>query len=243
MSLDTITSGKIKRPRRTFLFGVPGVGKSTWAGQWPGAIFLPTEQGCDDLDVQRFPVIKSWTTLLEHLAALDTQDHQFSTVVIDTLDALERLIFAEVCRTCMVESVKDFDFGKGYAKAEPYWKTVLAAWDSLATKGLNIVLVSHSFAEKFEDPTADSYHRYAPKIHRTAAEPLMEWCDEVLFCGYRVNVTEVDEGFNRKRARAIGTDERLMWTTQQPTHRAKNRLGLPAVMPLDFSKYREFLNN
>lgn len=236
-----ITSGKIKRPRRTFVFGVPGVGKSTWASQWPGAIFLPTEQGSDDLDVKRFPLIKSYATLMEHIGLLYAEEHDFRTVVIDTLDALERLIHADVCKAAMKESIRDFDFGQGYDRAMPAWKTFMQACDSLVGKGMNVVLVAHCTAEKFEDPTTDSYHRYAPKVHRTAAEPLMEWCDEVLFCGYRVNTTDVDEGFNRKRARAIGTGERLMWTQQRPAHRAKNRLGLPEVLPLDFVKYDVYL--
>ncbi|NCX92512.1 MAG: hypothetical protein EBX03_13185, partial [Rhodobacteraceae bacterium] len=40
-----IISGIQKKPRRTMLYGVEGVGKSTFFAQAEKAIFVPTEDG------------------------------------------------------------------------------------------------------------------------------------------------------------------------------------------------------
>jgi hypothetical protein len=74
------------------------------------------------------------------------------------------------------------------------------------------------------------------------AEMVQEWCDEVLFVNYDRKVKEVEEGFARTRGIAVGSGQRLLYTTEKPSHLAKNRLNLPDVLPFDFASYSQYLN-
>ena len=99
------------------------------------------------------------------------------------------------------------------------------------------VLIAHSRVERFESPDMPSYDRYVPSIHRLAADLVQEWCDEVLFASFRVSTRTVTEKFNRKRTQGVSSGERILRTTERASHKAKNRLGLPEELPLDWSAY------
>ncbi|MFN9292481.1 MAG: AAA family ATPase, partial [Planctomyces sp.] len=45
-----ITTGKKAVPRRVMLYGTHGIGKSSWAAQAPGVLFLNVEDGLNDID-------------------------------------------------------------------------------------------------------------------------------------------------------------------------------------------------
>ena len=58
---------------------------------------------------------------------------------------------------------------------------------------------------------------------------------------FKVHTKQSDEGFNKKKNRGVGSGERIMRTTERPAHIAKNRLGLPDEMPLDWREYAKYL--
>ncbi|MGV3483430.1 MAG: ATP-binding protein [Planctomycetaceae bacterium] len=247
--LDKIKKGRQVKPRRTVLYGVHGIGKSTWASMWPNPVFVPTEDGVADIDVASFPLCKdltdAWTAVME----LSSGGHDFKTIVIDSADWLEQLIWQQVCDKREVDSITDIDFGKGYGEASTIFGRFLGALDQCRDNaGMHVVLLSHARATKVEPPGEQSYTRYEPKLHKpsgngpSASEVLQEWCDELLFCNYRVNVRTEEQGFKRERGIAVGSGERVMFCQEGPSHLAKNRLGLPAEMPLDFRVYQQHLN-
>lgn len=240
--LDSIITGVQPEPRRIMLYGTAGIGKSTFAAETPTPIFIQTEDGLGSIDCAKFPVAESLDQVISALGALYEQEHGFQTVVIDSLDWLERLIWAEVCRRRGVDNIEDIGFAKGYSFALSHWRDVLDGLDALRKiKGMGVVLIAHSKIEKFDNPETDSYDRYSPRLHKYAAALVQEWCDEVLFASYRVYTRAHEDGFNKKRAQGIGTGERILRTTERPAHVAKNRLGLPDELPLSFAAVAEFL--
>jgi hypothetical protein len=114
--LSTISRGK--RPRHIFalLYGTEGVGKSTLCSHAPNPIFVGAEKGTEQLDVARFPQTESIGDLLDQLRALQTQKHEFDTVVLDSLDWIEPLIWKAVCDEAKVDSI-ELAFGGYGAKA------------------------------------------------------------------------------------------------------------------------------
>ena len=62
-----ITRGIIKKPLRVVIYGPEGIGKTTFASQFPNPAFIDTENSTEFLDVARFPKPTSWTMLLEEL--------------------------------------------------------------------------------------------------------------------------------------------------------------------------------
>jgi len=240
--LDQIVTGMQPESRRILLYGTAGIGKSTFAADAPAPIFIQTEDGLGSIDCARFPVVDSLDQVLSAITALYEQEHDFRTVVVDSLDWLERLIWAEVCRRRGVDNIEDIGYGKGYAFAQSHWRDVLDGLGALRTaKGMGVVLIAHSKIEKFDNPETESYDRYSPRLHKHAAALVQEWCDEVLFATYRVHTRAHEEGFNKKRTQGIGTGERILRTSERPAHVAKNRLGLPEELPLSYGALAEFL--
>jgi len=237
--LDQIKMGKDPKPRRALLYGPHGVGKSTWASAAPSAVVIQTEDGLGDIDVARFPLAEDYGQVMEAIGDLyEDKTHPFQTVVIDSLDWLERLILAEVCKRRGVQNIEDIQFSKGYTFALDLWREILAGLQALRDgRGMTVVMIAHSKIERFESPEHDSYDRYAPRLHKHAAAVVQEWCDEVFFASYKIVTKNNDEGFGRTRTQGVGSGERIMRTAERPGFLAKNRLGLPEEMPLDWNEY------
>ncbi|MEW4530622.1 ATP-binding protein [Maioricimonas sp. JC845] len=239
--LAQVESGRKTVPRRVMLFGTHGIGKTSFAASAPEPIFIQTEDGLAEIDCHRFPLARSFPDVLQALAELYTSEHPFRTVVIDSLDWLERLIHADVCTQRQVENIEDIGYAKGYTFALTQWRDVLDGLDALRNeRGMGIVLIAHARIERFENPETETYDRYVPRLNRHASALIQEWCDEVLFATYRVHTKLQEEGFGRKRAKGIGTGERIIRTVERPAHVAKNRLNLPEELPLDWHKYARF---
>jgi len=240
--LEQVMSGKTPAPRRVMLYGVQGVGKSTWAACAPKPIFLQTEDGLGEIDCDKLPLSTTYDGSMKALSALYMEPHSYQTVVIDSLDWLERLIWVEVCRKRNVESIEDIGYAKGYIFALTQWREFLEGLTALRNdKGMAVVLIAHAKIERFENPETESYDRFVPRLHKLAAAVVQEWCDEVIFASYKVYTKQTEEGFNRKRAQGIGTGERIIRTQERPAHVAKNRLNLPEELPLDWNAYAQYL--
>lgn len=241
--LDQVTSGRQSMPRRTVLYGVHGIGKSTWCSMWPDPVFIKTEDGVSDLEVSSFPLAKDpmqvWQALIE---LADTSAHKFKTIVLDSADWLERLIWQDICQEKNKTAITDFDYGKGYGLATQRFRQILEALNNCRDAGLHVVVIAHCEIKRFENPEGASYDRYTPKLHKDCSAILQEWADEVLFATYKVAVRSNDEGFGKERGIGIGTGERVLKTTERPGYLAKNRLSLPEELPLDFEEYKPFLS-
>ena len=168
---------------------------------------------------------------------LAAEEHDYKSVVIDSLDWLERLIWTQVCADRGVENIEDIGYAKGYTFALTYWREVLIALDWLRNeRGMMVILLAHAKIERFENPETEAYDRYSPKLHKLASAVVQEWCDEVLFANYRTYAKTSGEGFD-KRAIGVSQGERIIRTTERPAHVAKNRCNLPDELPLDFRAY------
>jgi hypothetical protein len=239
--LEQVQSGTQTKPRRVLLYGTHGIGKSTWGAMAESPIFVSTEDGLDDIDCRSFPLARTYEDVLAALGELYSEKHEYRTVVIDTADWLERLIWARVCRDRRVESIEEIPYAKGYVFALTRWREVLEGLDALRNeREMMIILLAHARIEKFDNPETDSYDRYSPALHRLASALVQEWCTEVLFATYRVHTKTSDKGFDRKRTQGIGTGKRIIRTTERPAHVAKNRLSLPDEIPLDYRVYAAF---
>jgi len=242
--LTRIHRGKQPLPPRLILYGTEGIGKSTFASQAPAPIFIQTEDGLGEIACDKFPLATTLDEVTSSLTALQAEQHDYQSVVIDSLDWLERLIWDELCRQFDVTSIEKVDGGysKGYTHALTHWRRVLGLLNRLRTeRGMAVLCIAHTKIEKFEDPEATSYDRYSPRLHKHACSLVCEWADAVLFATRKIRVQSEDAGFNRKRglAFALGKDggERVIRTIGGPSCVAKNRFSLPEELPLSWSAF------
>jgi len=239
--LGHIKKGKDRKPRRILLYSRPGEGKSTWANQCPGVLFLDIEDGLGDIDCHKTPVIASVDKLIECCSWFEGNEHPYKALAIDTADWMEKLIFKQVANDAGKVSIADIGFGKGYATAETILRKVLNSFEALRSKGITIILLAHSKIEKVSPPDGDSYDRYTPALHDKSSRVIEEWCDEIFFARQRVIKTKKDEGFGKERVVATGGKQRFITTGDDASCLCKNRLNLPQELPLEFSALLPYL--
>lgn len=238
-----IIKGKQQKPRRVLLYGQEGVGKSTWASMAPKPLFLDFEESSNDLDVERTARLHTYVDTLNALGWLYSEQHDYQTVVFDTVDWFERLIHDQVCLNANVTNIEKVDggFGKGYVAAASLLQEFLVKLEQLmAARKLNVVMLGHCTRVKVLDPERETYEKYSPDLHKNAASILREWCDEVFFASFRTFTREADEGFKKTRQIAVGGEERYIRTTHSAGVHAKNRLNLPSELPLDWREYQRY---
>ncbi|GIW85378.1 MAG TPA: ATP-binding protein [Dehalococcoidia bacterium] len=248
--LARVQRGRTPKPPRLLVYGTEGIGKSTFAAGAPRPVFVQTEDGLDEIDCDKFPLATTYDEVLAALAGLRAEPHEYETVVIDSLDWLERMIWDKVCQESGAKSIEKADGGyaKGYTHALTYWREVVEHLNALRnTRGMVVVLIAHAKVEKFEDPESSPYDRYSPRLHKHASALVSEWCDAVLFATRKVRTQTEDAGFGRKRtiAHALGKDggERVLRTVGGPSCIAKNRYGLTEDLPLSWAAFVAALSN
>lgn len=237
ISLKSITRAAPKAPR-IIVHGEPGVGKTTFACSAPAPIVIQTEDGLGTLDVPAFPLAKSYDDVLGALAALYQEEHAYSTLVIDSLDWMEPLVWQKTCETLGVASIEAPGYGKGYVEASTWWKTFFTAITSLRDdRGMTVIITAHSQVVRVEDPLLPAYDRHDLKLHKRASALAEEYADVILFANWKTIAISEKAGFNQQRMRATTTGEREMHTVGQPAFLAKNRYGLTSPLPLSWNAF------
>lgn len=234
--LKTIKRGRQTLPPRILIYGTEKIGKTTWAASSPSPIFLPTEDGLTSVDVDHFPTATTLADVNADLLEMETQTHDYQTVVIDSVSALERLIHDEVCRENACASIEKAGggYGKGYNFALAHWREVMAQLDRLRANGMAIILIGHNKVEEFSDPETNTYSRYLPRLHKTASQILCEWADAVLFATKRIRTDSDKSKDGRQIAKG---SERVLRTVGGPACIAGNRYGIQEDLPLDWAAF------
>jgi hypothetical protein len=236
-NLKSIKKNTALAAPRIFLYGVEGIGKTTFASQAPKPIFICTEEGLGSLQVDHFPLATKASEVLDAIAALVSEAHDFGTVVLDSVDWLDNLIWAEVEAT---HDAKDLAYGKGAMIVADKWREVLAGLNSLRNdKGMVVILIAHTQIKRFDSPEVEPYDRYQPKLQERSNAILREWADAVLFANYKTLIKKDDIGFNKTSNRGISTGERLLYTSERPAYMAKNRYSLPDSIPMSWESFAQ----
>ena len=222
----------VQGPPRIVVYGVAGIGKTTLASYSPAPIFIPVEDGMAQTDAPCFPRPETYQQVMECIETLINERHQYQTVVLDSLDAMESKLWAHVSAECGKKNIEDFGFGKGYEHAAAEWRNLLAGFDALRSQGMNVVLVAHSTVARVEPPELDPYDRYQLRLHKKADAVVCDWADCVLFANYKVTaVRSGAEGSERKRG--VGDGSRSLFATERPAWRAKNRYSMADSVVVD----------
>ena len=235
--LSQVKRGKVKPPVLLLVQGPAGVGKSTLASGAPDPIFMGAENGTLFLDVARFPAPKKFDDILTGIQELTTEKHDYKSLVIDSLDWVEPLVWAKVCEEEHVESIEKIGFQKGYIFALKYWQEMISTLSRLReVRGMHVILIAHSQIKKFDDPKTNSaYDRYVMKLHEKASALWREYVDTMGFATFEVHTAKDKSG----KERAYGEGKRVLHTEYRPAWDAKNRMGLPPEIDLSWDAFME----
>jgi hypothetical protein len=230
-----IIKGKQTKAQKCCLYGPEGVGKSTFASQFPDPLFIDTEDSTVNLDVARFPKPSSWTMLLAQIDYVK-KNPVCKTLVVDTADWAERLCAEHICSKYQIDGIESLGYGKGYVYLEEEFGRLLNKLQDVIELGINVVITAHAEIKKIEQPEeVGGYDHWQMKLEKKTMPLLREWSDILLFANYKVMVVNVDnQGAQKGKNKAKG-GKRVMYTTHTPWWDAKNRHGLPDELPFEFA--------
>lgn len=235
MVLSTIQTGRRRTPDRLMVGGTEGVGKTTFAADAPSPIFIPAEDGISELDVVSFPKPETFADVLDAVRELRVSDHQFKTLVIDTVDAVEPLIWAKVCSENSWENIETPGYGKAFNLTADPWRRLLVELEALQkAKAMDVILLAHTAIKTFANPAGQDYARYEIKLHKIGAAILKEWTKANLFAVHE-EFTEKKKG--ELKAKGVSTGRRVLHTQRTAAWDAKNRYDLPPELPLNYADY------
>jgi hypothetical protein len=246
LDLKNLQPTKRPEPPRGILYGSPKIGKTSMLAEAPNVLFIDIEGGSGNVNVARVSAEQvggDWTyvSLISTLESVRDSEHDFSTLVIDSADWMERLIHNQVAEDKNVKNIEDIGYGKGYVFAINLLTYLLDILEDIRVKrGMAVFFICHSHIKRYDDPTAESYDRHQLKLHAKVEAILTEWSDVILFATNKVAVAKEEAGFNKKvtKGKSVG---RVVYTEESPAFLAGNRYGLPNELPLSWSAFEEAL--
>ena len=239
MSLANIRQKAKLKPPRFVLYGPGGIGKTTFASSMGKCIIVQAEDGIGKIECDHFPVAKTYTEFMDNLNSLLTEEHEFKSVAIDSLDWLEVLMWDHVCKLNGWQDISSPAYGKGYAAAIEQWREYLALLNRLRDeRSMTIIQIAHNQIRRYEDPSQEPHDRHEIKLHRKAADLIVEHSDAVFFANYKVGNIQV-KGKNGSMTTRTVAGDRTIFTEAAPGYMAKNRFGLDAEMAFDWQAIRE----
>lgn len=241
ITLSNVKTGTSDFPARILLYAPGGIGKTKYGASAPSPIFIQTEDGLGSIDVPHFPLAKSWEEVEQAMASLYIEPHSYRTLIVDSLDWYEPLIWAQVIKENpnnskgkVVNDINDYGYGEGYKMATAKWLDFLDKCNKLRIdKGMTIIFLAHDEVKKFDDPEKGTYNYYGPKLNKSGAEKVMEWVDVILFANYQVTIATDKGAFGGPdKVRILGQGTRVVVTQERPSCMAKNRYNLPSEIQI-----------
>lgn len=237
-----ITRGVIRSAKKVVIYGPEGIGKTTFASQFPDPLFIDTEGSTKELDVARLPVPSSWAMIKKETRYVLQHPDCCKTLVIDTADWAEKMAIQSVLDEHNKSGIEDFGYGNGYRYVFERFGELLNLLNEVVSAGVNVVLTAHATLKKFEQPDElGAYDRYSMKLidspKTSISAAVKEWADMVLFANYK---TIVITDSKTKKTKAHG-GARVMYTTHHSCWDAKNRFGLQDELPFKYDEIRSVI--
>jgi hypothetical protein len=229
-----VRKGRRSKPDRIFFYSVEKFGKTSFAAGSPRPIFLDFEDGTAEFDgIESFDMREAGKDrILETLDLILAAPQGHQTVVLDTLDSMERGIQKEILREANVQTIGEVDggYGAGYVRASEAMSSIMRKLDELRESGLGVIVLAHSGIVTFDNPLGANYKRYEPKLEKRSMPIPKEWADVILFGMFEDSVVNTDR--KNTRGKGVGGKRRVLHTVRSAAWDAGNRYGLPAKLVL-----------
>lgn len=230
MSLLNSITKPVNRYRLFTIYGGAGTGKTSLATTFPNPIFIRAEDGLSSIPSDKmpdaFPILETGSDIFNQLLALIKEDHQYKTVVIDSISKLDRLFTDEITKgdsNAKALATAMGGYGAGYQALGSMHGRVRKACQILSDqKDMNILFLSHAELNTISLPDADQYQQFGLKMEKKSQS---HYIDDVDFVGYLRLETFVIKD-EQKKAKAKSSGERIIQCTSQASSVSKNRMGL-----------------
>ena len=261
MALSDLVKKPTSAPPMITLVGTPGVGKTTLGALFPKAIFICAEDGKavfdswdDDVKPDLFPElprakykgvqrpISTKDVILDQMRMLLNEEHDYQTLIIDSVTSLDRMFNHELCERDGVDNVAEASggFHKGFDTVAEWHGDVKNACEVLRKrKGMTVIFLAHAGVKKMKNrPDADEYTVYSLDMHEKSVPVYTNLVDAVIYIKNKefvMGVQKDKKGNTTKYGRLTQTGDRVLITSGDGTVgyiNAKNRFKLEQEIDL-----------
>lgn len=237
MSLMDTISKPVDRPVMVTICGESGLGKTSLAATFPKPIFIRAEDGLQAIPAKwrpdAFPAIHDVDDLWQQMKAIIHEKHDYQTLVIDSVTALERMFGEDVLkRDGRAKSLNQAlgGYGAGFGAVGAMHQRVLrAAKLAVEERNMHVVFIAHADTETIRSPDMDDYMRYSLRLNPKYS--LAPYVDDVDIVGFLRLETFV-KGDDGDRKKAISSGDREVVVHATPTAVSKNRFGITDLLPV-----------
>ena len=228
--LDTISKPEDREVICTIL-GDAGLGKTSLAATFPNPIFIRVEDGLQAIPLENrpdaFPVLSTADDLWVQLKTLINEEHEYKTVVIDSVTALERM-FIESVVASDPKKPKSINqalggYGAGLTAVAALHGRVRKACGLLNKKGLHIVFIAHADTETVDLPDSEPYTKYSLRLGKKSTAP---YVDDVDLVGFIKLQSFVKASENNGKQKIISDGSRVLSVSATASNVSKNRYGI-----------------
>lgn len=239
-------------PLGIVLYGPSGVGKTSFAAQFPSPLFIvdSQEEGIRDLVAYRQvkkPIdvltVTSFTELLGVCRDVRKNYPNVRTVIFDSLTGMELLCFKYHCETYFNNdwSAKGFfSFFRGPRNAaKTDWPDFLGVVEFIRQLNINVILIGHSVIKAYSNPEGSDYDRFNVYLDKETWAATHRWAQAVFFLNFYTEILK-EEGDSRTKAK--GDIRRFLYPTHSPAYDAKNRFGMDELVSMGDTPVESYAN-
>lgn len=220
-----ITEKQPQPPPIGIVYGLPGIGKTTFGASLKDCLIIDCENGANHVDCDKTPYLKEWQHVKDVVNALIFEEHNYKTIVVDSLDWCFRLMISEIIGDSIIGEAKG-GFGKGYQYLEKLVrKPFIPMFNELnRRKNVAVIFLAHAKQESVEDADGLACEKICPDIpcgkkDNPYVRLFTEWVDFVFY------MREIK-------------NERIFQTKGTPRTIAKCRYPVPDKIKItEFNKY------
>lgn len=232
-------------------YGTEGIGKTTFAMQWPKPLSFISlgESGFEDF--------KSLGEVPEGINDFSFDNYAaFSryilnctdqTIVVDNLSGFQPMFYQHIIdRDFEGLAKKFFAFTQGPNQDAP---KEMVTFESLLNikrnQGKHIVLLAHAGISKAVNPLGADILTYTLELDKGIRARFLKWAQATIFMNQEIDigiVTEATKSGTILEGKANDSQVRMMYTRKSMVHSAKNRMNLPPFINMGNSPKEAFDN-
>ena len=169
------------------IYGEKKIGKTSLASQFPNALFLAFEKGYSGLSIYVEPMFNKkqrtdWRKFVSFIDLLIKEDHEFRTVVIDTVDEAYSACMEYVCEVEGWTHPSEGPYGKGWKAVEKEFSTQIGRLVNCSKFGT--IFLSHAVEKEFLERTGGKYDKIIASMPDQARKLICAVSDCIIFYGY-----------------------------------------------------------